>query len=91
MITLKTKKWDLTYYTNSVPIRKYVIHLNAISDDTGSFSPFPVTVVETGKPGYEIYTATYPDMTTSKFTSLHDLAFHHSSATEWFEALEDFN
>ena len=91
MIKLSIKKWVLTYYTNSTPIRKYAIHLHAISDDTGTYPAFPVSVVELGKPGQEIYHVTYPDMTRQHFLSLFDLAFHHNSAIEWFESLEDLN
>jgi hypothetical protein len=91
MITLQTRKWSIAYYANTNPVRKYCIHLHAISDDTGIFPVFPISIVESGKPGLEVYTATYPDMTKSGFTSLSDMAFHFNSAIEWFESMEDFN
>ena len=91
MIKLSTKKWSVVCYMNTVPMRKYCIHLHAISDDTGEFSEFPVSIVESGAPGKETYAATFPNMTKQHFVSLQDMAFHFNSAIEWFESVEDFN
>lgn len=91
MIKLQTKKWSIVYYTNSNPVRKYSIHLHAISDDTGTFPAFPVTVVESGKPGSEVYACSFMGLEKQHFLSLNDMALHFQSAIEWFESLEDFS
>ena len=92
LVELKTKPWSLTYHVNTaVPYRKYSIHLTAISDDAGNYPVFPISVEERGKPGHEVFIATYPNLTTATYTSLPELAFEHSSQIVWFESVEDYN
>ena len=92
MVTIKTKEWSVVYHVNNVqPYRKYCIHLNAISDDAGQFPAFPISIEEEGKPGHEIFIATYPNLSTSVYTDLYSLAFEHQSSIVWFESLEDYN
>lgn len=89
IIKLQPKKWVLVYYASTG--NKYAIHLIALSDDTGEYPELPVSVVEKGKPGKEVYIATYANMDRQHFISIPDLAFYHNSAIESFETLEDYN
>ena len=83
-----TKTWCLVYHSASNI--KYAIKLVALVVD-GYPSYFPVSVEETGKPGAEIYFATYANMTVSSYTSLAELAKEHNSYIDDFETLEDYN
>ena len=92
MITLNTKKWELVYFTTDHALcKKYRIFLHAISDECGIFPQFPISIIESGGPGNEVYKVTYPDMVTRHYVSLFDMANDHNSAIERFETLEDYN